>query len=299
LRSLPEPKPSPEQNNQSEVVDSTQTPPLEWAASFKTSDNASVAPVTDPNNNRHDEGLDKQSAPHAKELIKKMEGISKTMVPDWCSDYSFSGLEELKRERAMLADQIRQTQGKISALETRIAVLDGIKNSLLAADGDDLVDACAKVFKRLSWNTENSQGNKEELWLGDGKKANLIARIVRSNSQPKNVDLAQLAQSIITYWGEHEVEPKGLMVASTWANRPPSERDEPDYSESLADFARKKNFCLMSTMQLLCIYRDLELGTITADEVKSKLTSTNGVLSGFGLEKTLASATKLPSGSQA
>ena len=104
-----------------------------------------------PNNN-HD--VDSQSLPEAKDLIKKMEEISKTMAPDWCVEYTFPDLEDLKKERASLSDSIRQTQAKIAALDSKIALLDGLKNALLAAEGEDLTSACSKVWR--AWSRSNA-----------------------------------------------------------------------------------------------------------------------------------------------
>lgn len=290
LASLPEsPTSPPLQKAEIEAFDSQKKSESEQS-SFPELSQSLLGLNSQSDNNKHDEEPGNKTIPHAKDLIIKMEGISKTVAPDWCPDYSFPGLDELKEERSSLTEQIHQTQAKISILETRIAVLDGIKNSLLTEDGDDLLNACQKVFKQLNWNSEKSPNSKEELWLGDGKQAEVIVRVLRTNSQPKNTDLAKLAQSIITYWGEHETEPKGLMIASTWANLPPSERREPDYGEALKEFAKKKNLCLMTTMQLLCIYRDVDLGQTTADEVRKKLMNTNGLLSGLALEKAISGA---------
>ena len=89
----------------------------------------------------------------------------------------------------------------------------------------------------------------------------------------------------------HEVEPKGVLVSCTWANRPPSERNEPDYTEALAEFAQKKNLALMTTMQLLCMYRDVEMGKANGDEIRKRIIETNGRLPGFSLENSMTKAT--------
>ena len=56
----------------------------------------------------------------------------------------------------------------------------------------------------------------------------------------------------------------------------------------LADFAQKKNLCLMTTMQLLCIYRDLESGRLSSADLLDNILSTTGRLPGFALEEEYA-----------
>lgn len=262
-----------------------QAPPPAKAEQQKPSD--SFYPQAEPKQpeakQEHGNNNHEAEAPEPKELIKKMEEtMTKSGAPDWCAEYTFPDLEELKREKASLAETIRQTQAKITSIENKVAQLEGLKNALLASDGEELLSACSRVFKRLGWTPKNSDVANEILLSTE--KPEVIARVVRTNSQPKSSDVAQLAQSVITFWGEHEVEPKGLLVTCTWANRPPSQRNEPDYTEGLADFAQKKNLCLMTTMQLLCMYRDLELGKVSNEEMRRRIIETNGRLPGFSLE---------------
>jgi hypothetical protein len=246
---------------------------------------AAKAQVVESGNNNHE-----AETPEAKDLIKKMEEMTKVGSSEWCAEYSFSDLDDLKREKGALVESIKQAQEKITSIDSKISQLDGLKNSLLGSDGDDLMNASAIVFKRLGWGTSHNSGTTTELLLS-ADRPEAIVRILRTNSQPKSSDIAQLAQSVITFWGEHEVEPKGVLVSCTWANRPPTERTEPDYTDALADFAQKKNLTLMTTMQLLCIYRDLEMGKVNGEEIRKRILETNGKLSGFSLEHSMTKAT--------
>jgi hypothetical protein len=233
-------------------------------------------------------GAGEEIVPKAKDLIEKMEEISKSSVPDWCQKYSFADLERMRDELKDLNDAIRLTQEKIEKVEGRIRSMEGLKNSLLAADGDDLYSACSKVFEQLGWKVKAAPGAKDEFWLMEGDSTTSIVRIIRTPSRPKSADVAQLAESIISYWGEHEEEPKGVLLASTYANRPPIERTEEDYTDAIADFAKKKNLCLITSLQLLSIYRDLEGGSATPTDLREQILSTSGRLPGFSIEAKLA-----------
>jgi len=74
------------------------------------------------------------------------------------------------------------------------------------------------------------------------------------------------------------------MIACTYVNTAPKDRREPDFTDAQADFAQKKSLCLMTTMQLLCMYRDLELGKLEPDQLRNRIIETNGRLPGFELE---------------
>ena len=225
--------------------------------------------------------------PEAKDLIKKMEEISKNTNADVTFDITLPQSEELRKKRLNLLDSIKQAQVEIANVENKISQIENLKNSLLRGEGDELVAACQRILTKLGWNAQPSEKSEQELYLLASDKPQALARIVRSTAQAKRTDIAELGESICSFWGEHEIEAKGVMLACTWAERSLSERQEQDYTDGLAQFAQKKSLCLMTTLQLLCMYRDVELGRLTADEARNRILDTNGRLAGFQVESPL------------
>ena len=50
----------------------------------------------------------------AKDLMDKMQEVSKAPVPEWCREYSFSDLDQLREQLFELNEQVRLTQMKIA-----------------------------------------------------------------------------------------------------------------------------------------------------------------------------------------
>jgi hypothetical protein len=222
--------------------------------------------------------------PEAKDLIKKMEEISKTTVSnDWAADVTFPDVEELKKERAALTESIKQAQTKIASIDNKITQLDSLKNALLGAEGGDLANATVRVFNRLGWNAALSGKSADEYHLNGGGKTEFIAKVIKSLTQAQRSDLSSLASSVVEFWDKNEIEPKGVLVACTWTSKAPLDRTDSDFADGLADFAQKKGLCLMTTSQLLCMYRDIEMGKMTSDEIRKRIEETNGRLAGFQL----------------
>jgi hypothetical protein len=225
--------------------------------------------------------------PEAKDLIKKMEEISKNTNSDVTFDIILPQSEELRKKRVTLLDSIKQAQVEIANVENKITQIEHLKTALLRGEGDELVAACQRILTKLGWDAQPSEKSEQELYLLASDKPQALARIVRSTAQAKRTDVAELGESVCSFWGEHEIEAKGLMLASTWAERSLSERQEQDYTDGLAQFAQKKSLCLMTTLQLLCMYRDVEMGRLTADEARNRILDTNGRLAGFQVEAPL------------
>lgn len=205
-------------------------------------------------------------------------------VPDWCIKFSFSYLDDLRKEQSALAEQLHSIQAKLNTVESRIASVEQLKQALLAGDESILKDACSTVLSRLAWTVKPSATQANELLLANVDHPEALARIVRSDDECNRTEVAQVAESAISFWDEHEVEPKGILVSCSWAAVTPEKRNQPDFSDAVNNFAKKKNLCLMTSLQLLGIYRDIELGIASPDDIRRQILETSGQLSGFTIE---------------
>src|SRR5438105_4869010 len=135
--------------------------------------------------------------------------ITKPNYPEWATRFSFEELDGLRQQLEDVNEEIRMAQIKARELEGRIDRMDDLKNTLLSAQGEHLISACTRVFERLGWSVKPALGNADELWLVEDEKTQAIVRLIYTLTQPNRSELAALAESVITYWGAHEVEPKG------------------------------------------------------------------------------------------
>jgi hypothetical protein len=204
-------------------------------------------------------------------------------ISSWCRLYTLPGLDSLYKEKDVLIAQIEKEQTRVNSIQEGLAKVEDLKNYLLGSSGDNLKEACMRALKRLGWNISQSTMHKEEIWLAINAQPEAIVRVVASDSSPNRADLAQLAESIIMFWEHHEQEPKGILIACTWRATPLVDRKEPDFSETLIEFAKKKNIGLITTHQLLCRYRDIELGKVSADQIRQEFLTANGALSESGV----------------
>lgn len=266
---------------------------------------APVSPSTNGDGNHKTESLLSNSTAHPepstamdqlstpippKELIKKMEEMTKTAPSTWCEEFSFPFIDLLKNEHSQMAEQIRQMQARLSAVEARINAVETLKTILLTGENVALMSGTQEVLSRLGWQVQQSRTNINELWLSRGDQVEVIARVVHSTGGANRTEIAQLAESVIAFWDEYETEPKGILIAQTWSSKHPSERSEPDFSPALQEFASKKHLSLMSTMQLLSMYKDIELNTMPVDEMRKRMIDTSGRLLGFPLDSNVAQA---------
>ena len=205
-------------------------------------------------------------------------------VPDWCKRYFSDEIGMLNKELDELNDQVKLAQQKIRDVETRVALTRGIRNTLLTTTGDELVEACGKVLGLLGWKVTIAADDKNELRLEVDDKHVCIARVIWTTTQAERSHLGQLSISQTRYWCEKGVEPKGILLVSKIGDGPPQAGGNTAEDQELQEYAAKKNVCLMTTLQLLALYKEVALGDAKPDNLRAKVAQSNGWLEGFDLE---------------
>jgi hypothetical protein len=283
-----------------EVSNNTEKKIEEPASSLKLNFQSSSDKVEREESKREDETRveasttngESQTSNGAKGMSIVKEAGSST-VPEWCKKYFSSELNSLSKELTELNEQVRLAQQKIKEVESRVALTKGLRNTLLTSQGEELVEACGKVLTMLGWRVKISEEDKHELRLDTGEDKNVsIARIVWTESQADRTHLGQLSISQTRYWCEQGVEPKGILLVCKSGDNAPAPLGSSDFNSELAEYASKKNVCLMTTLQLLAVYKEIALHDGSSETVRATILASSGWLPGFNLEPGAESADK-------
>lgn len=205
-------------------------------------------------------------------------------VPDWCKRYFSDEIGKLNTELDELNEQVKQAQQKIRDVETRVALTKGIRNTLLTTTGDELVEACGKVMGLIGWKVTIAADDKNELRLESDDKQVSIARVIWTTTQAERSHLGQLSISQTRYWCEKGTEPKGILIVSKIGDGPPQVGGDSAEDLELQEYASKKNVCLMTTLQLLSLYKEVALGEGKPEALRAAVIQGSGWLSGYDLE---------------
>jgi pSer/pThr/pTyr-binding forkhead associated (FHA) protein len=199
--------------------------------------------------------------------------------PQWCLEYTFPEISEIATKMETLQEEIRARQDQLAELQTTVANASDVRNRVLATKGYELVQACSEVLRLLGWETSMNGTSDNEVVLSHENTAQAIAKIVTTDSQPRPQDLANLVSSLSTYWCDNGVEPKGVLVVSMIADCLPEDR--PGFGKEIIEYATKKNVCLISTVQLLAMYRDITLRDAKVESIRADVLAGSGALKGF------------------
>lgn len=199
--------------------------------------------------------------------------------PAWCTNYTFPEVIDIKSRMEKLELEIREKQQQLNELSATVESAEDIRNRVLATRDCELVEACSEIFRLLGFETALNGASENEVILHADGGAAAIAKVVCTDAQPRPADLANLVSSLSTYWCDNGVEPKGILVVSMMSDGMPEDRAA--FTKDIADYAAKKNVCLMNTVQLLAMYRDATLRSANVESIRSEVLGATGLLIGF------------------
>jgi hypothetical protein len=202
-------------------------------------------------------------------------------IKNWAITYQLLGIDQILEETETVRAQIMQLERQIASKEETIGFLETAKVPLLSGRGGSLLETCKITLNALGWASKTWGSNPNQLLLNENGQPKALAHISLSKGQVERAQLAGLAESLINYWNEHTYELKGIFIACPFADTAFDQRQSPDFTEMVIEFARHKNVCLLSTLQLLYIYRDIRLGKADAKSIHQAILTCSGCLPGF------------------
>jgi len=202
-------------------------------------------------------------------------------IENWAANYSLLGIDKIVAETQAVREQITQLERQIASQEEMFGFLEAVKAPLLSGKGGSLVESCKMILNAFGWASKALGSNPEQLLLNENGQPIAITQISLSKGSVERAQLARLAESMINYWNEQTSELKGILIACPFADTVFDQRQEPDFTEMVIEFARRKNVCLLSTLQLLHIYRDIGLGKVDGNSIRQTILACSGCLPGF------------------
>ncbi|MBX9691668.1 MAG: hypothetical protein K2Z81_04735, partial [Cyanobacteria bacterium] len=125
--------------------------------------------------------------------------------------------------------------------------------------------------------------DKKELALERDGEHMALARIVWTRESVERAHLGQLHTALTRYWCETGVEPKGILIISKLRDNGPSESLHDNADKELVEFAKQKNICLLTTVQLLAVYREVALKAGEGSKQRNIILNASGWLEGLDL----------------
>lgn len=175
-------------------------------------------------------------------------------LPGWHEHYLIPGEVEV----ADVIAQIEKAVGELNVLlaakreeKTRLGYL----KRLFTDKGSSLNKAVRTALEGLGFEVEPGPGG-DELIATYGQAVAVVEVIGKDSKSANDADASQLAKSVSKYFDEHGVVPKGILVVNGFRDTAIGTRSDAVFPDQMLGFSKKRGHCLITGLQLMCLYFD-------------------------------------------
>lgn len=195
-------------------------------------------------------------------------------IPEWALNYKTVNERDLEGEMSKIQQSFDALEKESENKKEILKSITEIK-TLFCGDGDSLVDVISKVLKEVGFNVENPNSNRDDLIIkyDDTVAVVEIKGVVKSAAEKH---AAQLEKWVTTYLVENEIHPKGILIVNTFKETPIEDRSGESFPDQMLSFSNMRNHCLITGLQLYCMYQSFLNSKLTAEEFRKSILNTVG-----------------------
>lgn len=197
------------------------------------------------------------------------------VLPEWTRQYLF---DEEKTISSEIIDVRKRYDDAFSELKLKEDMLEEIKKFklLYVGTGDQLLDQVKKIFEQLGFEIKEADIGRDDIVMFYNNQPFVVEVKGVSNTAAEK-HAAQLEKWVSGYFIKNKVKAKGILVVNAHKDVPIKERDDVIFPDQMLEYSRDRNHCLISGLQLLCLYLDIVREPCKKDKVITELIETNGV----------------------
>ncbi|MBM6383116.1 MAG: hypothetical protein JSY10_03865 [Paenibacillus sp.] len=206
--------------------------------------------------------------------------------PLWSNNFLLPNEENEKKELTIVENELALILEKINVQKETISKIESYK-ILFTGSGRALEIQVAKVFENLGFQVEEGLPGRDDLIISYNNKVSVVeVKGVSKSAAEKHA--AQLEKWVSGYFEMHEVMPKGILVVNAFKDLPLDKRIEDDFPSQMIGYSEKRDHCLISSLQLLCLYFDCLKNPSKKEEYLNELLSTTGVYDKYDWKEILS-----------
>lgn len=213
------------------------------------------------------------------QMIEWVRGLSlheSEPIPAWAADFKFTSEIQRQEELTRLERSIAKLATKVDSLKHEQAEDDRWKR-LSFSSGTALEDQVRRAFEVLGFTVLQAQRGRSDLRL-QWETERVVVEVKGLSRSAAEKNAAQLEKWVAEEMADG-VTAKGVLVVNTWREKAPDQR-ETDFPDQMVPYATARSHCLLTSLQLLTLARDVSDGKTDAASAARAILSTTGVFDG-------------------
>ncbi len=203
------------------------------------------------------------------QLYEKAQNLAGDFnIPSWAKSYLLPE-EESKKSR------IAQIELELERLGSDLKELQSFK-TIFTSSGKVLENTVKSILSEIGFACEESKKKRHDLIITYEDKT-AVVEVKGLTKSAAEKDVAQLEKWVGEYYAETRVVPKGLLVVNVYRDKELQDRTDEAFPNQMIDYSKTRNHCLLTTIQLLNIFYDVQKNPEKKDSLIKRIFDTAGV----------------------
>lgn len=221
-------------------------------------------------------------------LLKLGEELSQEaggfVLPEWSNGYLLPGEAQQVKELGILEKEKLALEEKIEQKRQALHHWQQYKVLFAGGTGHTLQEKVIEALNDLGIEAQKGPEGRDDviLSLGDRPGVGEVKGVKKSAAEG---DAAQLEKWVSSYYQQHKLEPKGILIVNPFRDVELKDRTEPAFPHQMLDYCIKRGHCLITTEQILQLVCLVKEQPEQKEKIASSIFSTVGVYDAFGSER--------------
>lgn len=173
-------------------------------------------------------------------------------LPSWAFDFTNKEEAKLIEEYTELKTEKEKIEEIIEVKTVEIEKQYELKR-LFTSTGVELENIVEYVFTNMGFEVLLSEENRHDLILKYNDKI-VVSEIKGVTGSASEKNSTQLEKWVSIYHADYDVQPKGILVVNAFNSIPINKRIKHVFPDQMIPYAKSKNHCLISGLQLYGFY---------------------------------------------
>lgn len=208
--------------------------------------------------------------------LKKYRQPCGISIPEWTNQYLLNGENDEIEKLNLLTQKQLQINESIELQKSSLTNLINLK-ALFSTHGDTLEETVEFVLKEIGFEVNRPNISRTDLIISHEERIAVVeVKGVTKSSAEKHA--AQLEKWVSLFYEEKGIRPKAILIVNTFRNDKIEDRSSINFPDQMIKYVTNREHCLITGIQLLCLFIDLKFGRINQEEALKLLFNTVGEL---------------------
>jgi hypothetical protein len=225
------------------------------------------------------EGIKQHENAFLSELVSIAGNVNTQQVdiplPKWSLQYLLPQERDYDDKIKSISNQISELNSELQQAENSLSNIIR-KKVLFTGTGSNLETEVKRLFESLGFEILESDPDRDDLIIKYNTRV-AVVEIKGIAGSAAERHAVQLEKWVSIYHEKYDIFPKGILIINSYREVELEKRTADTFPHQMLNYSEKREHCLISAVQLLCFYFEIQNNPVQKEALINTLFDTTGI----------------------